>query len=386
MRPVVRNRQIQKEIRIAGSKSYANRALIQASLKKHECIIKNVPQARDTLNLRRCLQEIGLKIIEQGDQLKVVNSFPLCETPSEKPIKLHTGDGGTTNRFLVSLLTLGKNEYHLYPAGQMITRPMREFQKYLEGFEVKEDHFRICGSRGIHNKKFSCIDLSRTTQIASSLMLVHGIAISPDDVRPSPYLRMTEEVVRNFDQEYYIRADWSSAAFPLAFAALAGEVRIKNITTIDSNQGDSQILKVLEQIGAKCELSSTGLVVKKHLKRPFHWDCRHCPDIFPVLTFLAAHLGGESTLCGLGNLKYKESDRLAECVHLLKIFGVSHRQEGDFLTIQGKPSDNRERSIVTARDHRLVMTAYLYLRLNGGGQLGHSEEVAKSFPLFFEMI
>ena len=383
MRAVKRNPNIKKIILIPGSKSYANRALIRASVKKYICTIQNVPQARDTLNLIQCLKNIGLKIQKRDGQLEVINSFPECEIPSPKPIKLDTGDGGTTNRFLIPLLAMGKNEYHLYPKGKIMERPMDDFQKYLDSFEKRSHYFKI---QGPWQKQTVQVNCSVTTQIASAFMLTNNSTqiLNQDQMAFAPYLTMTQNVIQNFDHTYFINADWSSAAFPLVFATLTGSVQMTNLKKIDCNQADSSILKVLEQVGVKYHFSNTGLTVQKHLKRPFQWNCKHTPDIFPALAFLASYLEGESTLCGLDNLKYKESNRLRECIQLLKTFGVSYRIKQNCLIIKGCKPHQKVEHITTAQDHRLIMTAYLFLRLNGGGKLNHASEVEKSFPEFFD--
>ena len=369
-----------QSIVIPPSKSYANRALIRASIKKNSCRITNLPQARDTLFLMQCLEHVGLEIHKGKGEIEVVNSFPECEKPSPTPVKLNTGDGGTTNRFLLPFLALGKNEYHLYPQGRMMERPMGELGRNCDGLSKRHDHFKIQGPwppRAIQ------VDCSFTTQIASAFLLSDYDVQVFNLAGPSAYLRMTHEVILNFDNEYDVRPDWSCASFPLVLAALKGRAHVSNLKEKDPNQADSALLTVLEQVGAFSQLSSDGLTVKGHLKRPFQFDCRQAPDLFPALTFLASYLDGESTLSGLSNLKEKESDRLEECRKLLEVFGVSHRLERDSLAIWGRQPDKKIRALSTAKDHRIVMAAYLFLRFNGGGTLDHSGEVVKSFPEFF---
>lgn len=383
MRAITRNPRIQKSIFIPSSKSYSNRALIRASIKKNNCIIKNLSSARDTLYLTQCLSHIGLEIREGKGQIEVVNSFPECEIPSPIPVRLHTGDGGTTNRFLISLLALGRNEYHLYPQGEIMRRPMDELQKHCDCLVKHQDYFKIQGPQA---KKAIQVDCSTTTQVASAFSLLDYDVQVLNLKGPSAYLDMAQEVIQNFDSEYNVKADWSSAAFPLALAALNGRVHINNLKERDTYQADSSLLNVLEQIGAQYQFSSDGLTVESYLKYPFQFDCHHAPDLFPALTFLASYLNGESTLTGLSYLRQKESDRPAECKKLLEAFGISYRLEQDSLLIQGKQPDEKVKSISTARDHRIIMTAYLFLRFNGGGTLNHAHEVAKSFPEFFNIM
>lgn len=383
MKIVCRNPRICKSISIVSSKSYANRAIIRATLEEKSCVIRNLPKAKDTLTLIQCLRQIGIDIRESAGQIVVANSFPQCESLHPLPIKLETGDGGTTNRFLIPLLALGKNEYHFHPCGKMMERPMDEFRKHLKSFEKRGNYFKVKGSE---KKKPIQVDCSTTTQIASAFMLVGHRVQLLNACNRSPYLSMTEDVIKNFATPYSIMADWSSAAFPIAFAVLAGTIQINNLKNIDSSQADSSILQIIEQIGAYYHFSVDGLTVKRNLKRPFQWDCSLSPDLFPVLTFLASYLEGESILKGFANLKHKESNRLSECIYLLDTFGVPYQLKQNVLVIKGRLPDNEKKNITTARDHRIVMLAYLFLRLNGGGTLNHANEVAKSFPEFFNMM
>ena len=216
-----------KSINIPGSKSYANRALILASLRDDPCQIKNLPYARDTLNLIKCLSQIGIKV---KDHEWVYGVFPNCEVHSYESVKLCTGDGGTTNRFLVPFLALGKNEYHLYPDGRMIDRPMDDFKKYFSGFRKTQHYFKIKGNQK-EKRKFE-IDCSQTTQVASSFLLSgHNIQIND---MSSPYIQMTIDTMKNFQRTYLIEPDWSSAAFPIVLASLGGQVTLNNIKQQDS--------------------------------------------------------------------------------------------------------------------------------------------------------
>ena len=381
MKVVAKNSDIQKSILIPGSKSYANRALIRASVKEEPCLIKNVPRARDTRYLIQCLKDVGLDIREQGHKLEVTNSFPRCEKKSPAPIPLQTGDGGTTNRFLIPLLALGTNRYHLLPDGKIMQRPFDP----LPVLEMGADHFKIQGPWPSDTVQVDC---SRTTQMASALMLVgHDVQIAnPEQIASLPYLEMTRNVMENFSREYTVGPDWSSAAFPSVFAAIAGSVCLENIKEPDPHQADSALLEVLQQVGARCSFSDRGLEISAQDKCPFHYDCKNSPDLFPALTFLASYLEGTSTLTGFDNIKLKESDRLSECLHLLDSFGVSYRLGGDELAIEGGKPIKQVKNITTAKDHRIVMVAYLFLRFNAGGTLLHPEEVAKSFPEFFAIM
>ena len=369
---------------VPGSKSYANRILIRASLHPAPLTINNISPSRDTQNLVQCLQRIGLQIVQEPRQLRVLGCFPQCERPSSQPISLATGDGGTTNRFLIPLLALGQNTYHLLPTGNMAQRPMTGFIPWLSGFGVCRGGFKICGP---HPPAPAQVDCSQTTQIASALALA-GHQVEPLNPRgPMAYWAMTCQVIEHGPHHpYSVPPDWSSAAFPLALGVLGGGVRIANLHSPDPLQADSLMLAILHQVGLSYRFSPRGLVVEGRPQAPLSFDCRQAPDLFAALIFLASYLPGESVLTGLENLRHKESDRLQEGVNLLQSFGIAHRRGDDFLAIVGGRPDQVPRDITTAPDHRMVMAAALFLRFNGGGSLGHPGEVGKSFPRFFKLM
>ena len=132
----VTNTPFVKTIQVPTSKSYANRILILSAISDQKIKIKNIPKSTDVLTLINCLTEIGLEIKREADSLLISNCFPACEQ-SENPLGLKTGDGGTTNRFLIPLLALGKNEYELVPDGLISQRPIDELVRHLKKLDVK---------------------------------------------------------------------------------------------------------------------------------------------------------------------------------------------------------------------------------------------------------
>ena len=106
-------------------------------------------------------------------------------------------------------------------------------------------------------------------------------------------------------------------------------------------------------------------------------------DEVPLLACLAARAAGTSVFRGVGELRVKESDRLALVAANLAGLGVAARAEGDTLIVDGGESPPRGR-VVTAGDHRLAM-AFAVLRAIPGAdvELDDSRSVAISYPNFF---
>lgn len=397
---VEKTNSFRKKIEIPSSKSYANRALILGALIGNHFKITNLPKSTDVSNLINCLQQIGLKIVVSYNEVVFENTFPACEVLTDEKIILKTGDGGTTNRFLLALLALGKNTYELIPTEKMGERPMQELVNALRelGVMVKvgeNSWIELQGPINLENKKLIEVDCSRSTQFASALKLVlfnQKIRINLKNLHSSEdYVHMTEKVIHEASKHHGLKipVDFSSLGYPVALGALSGEVEISNCHFIDDFQADSILLELLEESGAIVEFSKNGLLVKNNGKlNAFKIDGSDCPDLIMTLAFLASYATGTSEIQGVNVLRFKESDRLDGILKLLNDFQVSHVYdvENDTLKITGRHFSNDEKVIFTERDHRMVMMAYLYLKVNGGGDLYNLDCVEKSFPDFLNVM
>jgi 3-phosphoshikimate 1-carboxyvinyltransferase len=176
--------------------------------------------------------------------------------------------------------------------------------------------------------------------------------------------------------------DWSSASYSLAFAAVTDQSTFLPGLSADPLQADSVFASWLHDRGA-LDFAADGVRARGLADRgPCRWDLAPCPDLTPAVAFVCAHLEGESRLEGLGALVHKESDRLTELARLLTACGVSVRLEPEALAIQGG-TVRAPGLLEPAADHRMVMTAALFLAAHGGGDLTHGTAVNKSFPGFF---
>ena len=87
--------------------------------------------------------------------------------------------------------------------------------------------------------------------------------------------------------DYTIESDWSAAATIMVAAAIAGEVTIKNISTL-SRQADTAICRALERAGASIIIEESTVTVAHRELEAFDFDATQCPDLFPALVALAA--------------------------------------------------------------------------------------------------
>ena len=330
-----------KNLTIPTSKSFANRALILGAMKGQDTIIRNLPLSTDVQNLLNVFEQIGINFVLKANEIKFLNSFPACEMALKAEIiNLKTGDGGTTNRFLIAMLARGKKTYCLFPSEKMNERPIDGLLLPLKelGVEIKKNvngaWLTIKGPAVISSDGIIEIDCSETTQFATAMMLAfHDTAMkfSFKNVNASEqYLIMTAEIMKL--QNFVVPVDFSSASYPIALATITGNVTIKNCASIDNLQADSILIDFLKKLGGDIELNEKGLRITSSKKLiPFTIDGSQCLDLVPTLVFLASKIEGTSFINNLSILRFKESDRLEEIIKILKAFEVEFSFDKKFL-------------------------------------------------------
>ena len=196
--------------------------------------------------------------------------------------------------------------------------------------------------------------------------------------------------------DFRIEGDWSGAANFLVAGAIFGDVEVEGLDT-QSLQADISIMDILMDAGASMsqlegDTPTTGPV---HVARAplcaFEMDLNNCPDLFPIVSVLAAFCPGESRIRGVERLRHKETDRAAAIVDMLTQMGVPVQVDEDEMTIEGMALPQR---LLTGNllkggrytshgDHRMVMALRVAaLGADGPVDIDDTACVAKSFPGF----
>ena len=195
-----------------------------------------------------------------------------------------------------------------------------------------------------------------------------------------------------------IEGDWSSAANFLVAGAVFGRAELTGLDT-KSLQADLSIMDILMEAGAS--LSQMGDDDPKgliHVQRAplsaFDVDAANCPDLFPIVSVLAAFCEGTSKIAGVGRLANKESDRGKAILEMLTQMGVNAKISGDKLIVEGH---SLARRILTGtllkggaytshHDHRMTMALRVAeLGADSPIEIDDTQCVAKSFPTFGEL-
>lgn len=388
----IKKGQIKKEIRIPTSKSYANRALILASIHKDSVIIKDLPEATDVTILIDCLKKIGLKTRSQNVFFCIDNSFPECELPGN--IEIDVGEGGTTARFLAAMLLLGKSEYCLRLGERLKVRPWDDFIRFANehGAKVRLEDDLLFIQGPISLPEEIEIDCSKTTQFATAFELLSlrtGSRVTPVNMNSSQsYWAMNERIIQEIDgtKTFEVPGDWSSASYPMAFAALNHPVIFPELR-FDPLQADAKFFILLEQFNCLTAEGDNLKVSPCDIAENIVLNVQDCLDLVPTLGYFFSHIPGTHRLRGIENLIHKESDRLQEVINLLGVFSRNAYRDDNDLVIEGKRDlCHEEKNLVMPNDHRMVMVATLFLLHHSGGTVSPKDAVSKSYPSFFEIM
>ena len=193
-----------------------------------------------------------------------------------------------------------------------------------------------------------------------------------------------------------LEADWSAAANFLVAGAIFGKLEIQGLDTT-SLQADLSIMDVLMDAGAslsQMDGNNGDITVQRAPLTAFQVDASNCPDLFPILSVLAAFCHGTSRLAGVSRLANKESDRAKAILEMLTRMGVKASIEADELVVEGQTLVQRlldgnllkGGSYTSHHDHRMVM-ALKVASLGADSPIAIDDEacVAKSFPQFLDI-
>lgn len=388
-----------KVLKVPTSKSYANRLLILASLYASDFVLRDINLCDDVALLIEALKKIGLQIEEKEQSLFVRGQFPQCEKAKKDELVLELGDGGTTVRFLLALLAKGERPYRLALGAQMKKRPLQTLIDKLNELGAQcswqGGDLLIQGPLTQHPHEIY-ISTQESSQFASALALAlapEKIKINVESNGPAQnYFLLTQKLiadVQKSQRDFLIPVDFSSLAFPLSLAALTGKVLIPNCVEKDLFQADSCLLDLFHRIGIHWSFTPQGLECEKvQSYLAFEQDCRNCQDLVPVLAYLASFAEGESVLCGLENLRFKETDRIQSILEVLHLFSISSRfdEKSSSLYIRGGKSFAPFVRWNSLPDHRMIMMVYLFMRTMNGGEILDAHYVSKSFPHFFDLM
>jgi 3-phosphoshikimate 1-carboxyvinyltransferase len=185
---------------------------------------------------------------------------------------------------------------------------------------------------------------------------------------------------------YAVEPDASAAAYPFAAAAIAGgRVRVADLPA-RSSQADLALLDVLAHMGCRITRGEGFVEVAgpEGELRGVDVDMNRMPDAVLALAVVALFARGPTRIRNVGNLRIKETDRLAALERELSKLGGRVRAGPDWIEIESGPLAGAD--IDTYDDHRMAMAFALAGLRVPGVAIRDPGCVAKTWPEYFQML
>jgi len=410
-------RPVDAEVRVPGSKSITQRALVAAALAEGESLIHGPLASEDTEYTAGALARMGIGVDRREDPWRIKGSGGrICAPDGE----IYLGNNGTATRILTSIAALGRGRIVITGNDRLKERPILPLVRALRGWGVEID----CAPSGCPPVEINAdgIDGGVTTlapglssQYVSSLLLAAPCCRRPCEIRiegevlSRPYVRMTLKVMEQFGarveaaedlscfrvepcgyqaRDYRVEGDASGASYFWAAAAVTGgRVRVKNVPAA-SMQGDAVFVDILARMGCRVEKDADGITVSAPQPlQGIEVDMGDCPDVVPTLAVVAAVAGGDTRITNIAHLRVKECDRLAVMAGELSRVGIETVEGEDYLVVRGcgrSGLPERGTTVRTHDDHRIAMSFAVLGLAVPGMAVDDPGCVAKSFPDFWD--
>jgi 3-phosphoshikimate 1-carboxyvinyltransferase len=376
---------------LPASKSISNRVLILDALSGNKSTLHNLSDANDT--------RLMMKLIRSA-------------SPT-----IDVEDAGTTMRFLTAYFSVTNQHKVITGTHRMQERPIGILVEALRSLGADIGYVEKEGYPPLETKQFSgqkttslSIRGDVSSQFISALMMVAptlpgGLTLTLEGkVGSRPYIEMTASLMRMFGAdcdvrqaqvyipsksykptEFTVESDWSGSSYWFAFAALAQEAEILlPRLSLQSLQGDSAIVKIMENAGVKTRLDGKLVRLSRSGKvGSISWDFTHCPDLAQTVAVVCAAKGIEGNFTGLQSLRIKETDRIAALQNELRKIGADLLEQDE--TWKLIPSGNLPAKAFfnTYKDHRMAM-AFAPLASVMNVEIENPDVVRKSYPKFWD--
>jgi 3-phosphoshikimate 1-carboxyvinyltransferase len=419
------------EVVMPGDKSVGHRALLFSLLSRTPVTLRGLGGGADNGRTARAIVQLGATLERDGELLRVVGrGLGGLGAPAEP---VDCGNSGTTIRLLTGLLAGQRFRSVLFGDESLSKRPMRRVIDPLtamgaritgtgQGADVVPpltiSAVTDSGARRLVGRDHELAIAS--AQVKTALVLAGLYADGRTRIRePGPSRDHSERLLTamgapittrrgevtidpsGWDGELAIDAitvpgDPSSAAFLLAAALVVGaeEVVCRGVGINPTRTG---FLDALAAMGARIDVDATRAEGGEPIADL--WVRGEAPtlrpttvagdltvraiDEVPILAAVAARAHGTTVFADAGELRVKESDRIATTVSMLRGFGVEAEALADGLVVHGAPGPLRAARVAAEGDHRIAMAAaVLALCADGPSQIDDVDNVATSFPGF----
>ena len=392
---------------VISSKSQTHRALIAAALAEGTTRLQNMAPSADARATCRCLEAIGCRIVQRGEELEIQPGAPAKEA------LLDCGESGSTLRFLLPVAAALGIRAEFTGRGKLAERPLSPLYEEMQAHGVslsEAGRFPLRTEGQLTSGRYTMAG-NVSSQFFTGLLLALPLLEGDSEIRitggleSASYIHMTMDILRLFGvraertedgfrvpggQQYRtpgqlaVEGDWSGAAFWLAAGALSERgIECRGLNR-ESSQGDRAIAELLRKFGARVEEEAGRVAVFRGELRGIDIDAADIPDLVPVLAATAAYADGETRIRHIARLRLKESDRVEAVLALIRNLGGAAEATEQELRIAGGGLHGGTADAFG--DHRIAMAAAVAgSAAKEPVTIIGAEAVAKSYPGFFEV-
>jgi 3-phosphoshikimate 1-carboxyvinyltransferase len=419
---------LQGRVRVPGDKSISHRALILGALTVGETLISGLLEGEDVLNTGKAVSALGAQVERMGVGAWRVHGVGVAGF-AEPAAALDFGNSGTGARLMLGAVAGCPVTARFDGDASLRKRPMRRVLEPLERIGARtlaSDEGRLpltlAGARDpipiVYEPPVASAQLKSAVLLAGLSAPGETVVIEAEATRDH-----TEKMLTHFGADVRVTrhgqhgrritlvgqpelaprpivvpADPSSAAFPLVAAAITpgSDVILEGVMLNPLRAG---LIDTLVDMGASIERLNprneggeevADLRVRGGALRGVEVPAARAPamiDEYPFLAVAASFAEGTTMMCGLKELRVKESDRLAGTADMLRANGVTVEIEGDDLIVAGKGRAPGGGLVATHMDHRLAMSALVMgLASEQPVTIDDGSFIATSFPDFVALM
>ncbi len=393
---------LQGRVRVPPSKSLLHRALFSALLSRGTSVIFPFVESDDILATLNVLKAFGASWKIKDGRLRVKGVGR--PRPPKRPIDVKAS--ASSLRFAIPLAMLTGGDVTFQMDESLANRPLKP---YVELFpeSLERDGRMLVVRPGLSGGDI-VIDGSFGSQFASGLLFVLPFLDKTSTLRienptSRPYINLTLKTLEDAGvkiikqnggfrvppsqvfrpRDTTIEGDYSLASLFLVAGLRSAGVEVHPLAS-DSLQADKSIIDTIRDAGGKIIHTEEGYRSSSSRPSAFIADIEDNPDLAFAFALLASFSEGESILQNAKRLRYKESDRVASILELMRSLHVDIVVEEDSIRIRGPVSRFSGTSVESHDDHRLVMLAAIAGTMaKGPVHILHAEAVHKSYPAFF---
>jgi 3-phosphoshikimate 1-carboxyvinyltransferase len=376
-------------VKVPGDKSVSHRALMLGGIAEGRTTISGFLAGEDCLATLAAMSAMGVEIEQRGATDVTVNGVGLrgLEAPA---LPLDLGNSGTAMRLMTGLLSAQAFDSTLTGDASLTSRPMQRIITPLTamGADIRSNDGRpplhVHGNPGLTGIDYELPVAS--AQVKSAILLAGLYAEGKTSiVEPAVTRDHTERMLATMGVEFdkkgsrialaggqslrggdiRVPADLSSAAFVMLAALVARKADVL-IRDVGVNPTRTGVIDVLQGMGADISLENARLFGNEPVAdiRVRSSDLSGGPvdpglvslaiDEFPVLFVAAAFAKGKTRFSGIGELRVKESDRIAAMAEGLRKLGIEVDESDDGAVVHGGRLNGG--TVDSHGDHRIAMS------------------------------